>query len=90
MTEEIPQQPDAQPGRYYVSMMSDDGRLALLLGPFVNDHAGALALIDAAREKAYEVNPYNWFHAFGTVRYDLDGAPKFGKLNSAFGMPIES
>lgn len=82
------QQPDTKPGEYYVSV-HDAGRTALLLGPFTNDHAGALAMVDKVREKAYEIDPKSWFYSFGTCR--LDGGDKVpiraGRLNQFFGLP---
>lgn len=72
------QQPDTKPGFYYVTVM-DGRRVGALLGPFVNDHAGALAKVDAARAKANELDPRAAFYAFGTTRSDTDLGP--GALN---------
>src|SRR5690606_6507174 len=61
------QLPDSQPGAYYVSAV-DAGRVALLAGPYVNDHAAALAMVEAARALAIELNDRAWWYAYGTVR----------------------
>ncbi len=79
------QTPDLTPGHYYVSAR-DAGRTALLAGPFVNDHAGALAMVDRAREAACEINGFAWFWAFGTVRVAQSHAVP-GKLNAKLGLP---
>ena len=50
------QAPDNQPGNYYVSVI-DGKRVGRLLGPFENDHAGALAMVDKVRVKAEELDP---------------------------------
>jgi hypothetical protein len=77
------QQPDSKPGNYYVSV-ADAGRIGLLLGPFQNDHAGALAMVDQARVKAEQLDPRAAFYSFGTVRVDLDVPAKAGVLNGYF------
>lgn len=75
------QQPDTKPGFYYVSVVrsnSNDGRgtdWRPLRGPFVNDHVGALAAVDAARSKACEFDPRGHWYAYGTVRSDTDLGP---------------
>lgn len=76
---------DSKPGNYYVSVV-DGARVGRLVGPFENDHAGALAMVDKARAKAQELDPRACWYAFGTVRVDLDVPPKAGVLNSYFGM----
>lgn len=82
------QQPDTQPGEYYVSVR-DGGRTGLLLGPFTNDHKAALDLVEKVRTKAEELDPRAVFYAFGTVR--LEGNDKVpiwaGSLNKYFNMP---
>jgi hypothetical protein len=49
-----------------------------LAGPFRDDHAAALALVDRCRDLAVEYDPTTWFDAFGTARtpyrYDRPGA----------------
>lgn len=78
-----PQLPDTKPGNYYVSVI-DGPRSALLLGPFENDHAAALAMVDKVRAKAEEVDPRASWYAFGTCRMD---ASRPGRLNAEFGLP---
>lgn len=71
---------DTKPGDYYVSVI-DSGRTGLLLGPFRDDHNGALARVDEA--SAYVREHYSraaWW-AFGTVRLDHAGDNPTGKLN---------
>ncbi|WP_157266578.1 hypothetical protein [Azohydromonas aeria] len=81
------QQPDTKPGAYFVSVV-DGQRVGLLLGPFVDNHAAALARVDMVRAKAEEMDSRAVFYAFGTVRLDADHprAEKHGILNSHFGM----
>lgn len=78
------QQPDNKPGAYYVTVV-DGKRFGRLLGPFVNDHAKALSLVDQARAKAEEMDPRACWYSFGTARYPEDDA-KPGVLNRFFGM----
>lgn len=62
---------DHTPGHYYVSVMDHikrPSRTGLLAGPFVDDHAAALAMVDRARAAAYVRDKWAWFYAFGTVR----------------------
>jgi len=77
------QKPDSQPGYYYVSV-ADGPRVGLLLGPFENDHAMALSMIEAVRKKAEEMDPWAVFYGFGTCRLPLDSNPRQGYLNSLF------
>jgi hypothetical protein len=70
------QLPDSRPGYYYVSVV-DGGRSARLRGPFVDDHAAALAAVDAARRDLCLVNPWAAFMAFGTCRSEVDAGPGF-------------
>ncbi|WP_293000011.1 hypothetical protein [Nevskia sp.] len=81
------QTPDTQPGAYFVTARSDDGATFWpMLGPFVNDHAAALAMVDKARDKATEIDPRAWWMAWGTTRLDADhpAAAKPGRLNPLF------
>ena len=78
------QHPDTAPGSYYVTMV-DGARVALLAGPFVNDHAGALAMVDQAHRIAVDLNPMYHFNAFGTARYPSD-VLKPGVLNTQLGI----
>lgn len=82
------QTPDTKPGAYYVSM-TDGDRTALLAGPFMNDHAGALAMVEQARNKAYEADPRTHWYSFGTCRLPADDSipAKPGKLNAELGLP---
>lgn len=80
---DTPQQPDTRPGAYFVSGIHDAKGMVLLVGPFFNDHAGALALVNAA--KAYICQHWPRYHfevAFGTVRLPAD-TKEIGRLNSA-------
>lgn len=77
------QQPDTKPGAYYVSAR-DGPRHALCLGPFVNDHAAALARVEAVRRLAADLDPRAHWFAFGTCRLDLPAdltALPAGRLN---------
>jgi hypothetical protein len=40
------QEADSKPGFYYVSVVKGHDNFRLLRGPFVNDHAGALAAVE--------------------------------------------
>lgn len=75
------QAPDPRPGFYYVSVI-DGPRRALLRGPWVDDHAGALAAVDRVRRQAELVDARAVFYAFGTARTDVDRGP--GVLGRAF------
>ena len=83
------QTPDTAPGHYYVSVV-DAGRTGLLVGPFVNNHAAALACVDRARTVAESVNDRAVWYAFGTVRLDPDVAVKPAVLNSHFASELEA
>jgi len=69
------QQPDSKAGFYYVSVVKGKDNFRLLRGPFPNDHAGALAAVDAARKKACDLDPRGHWYAYGTVRSDEDMGP---------------
>jgi hypothetical protein len=69
------QEPDTQPGDYFVSVL-DGGRHALVSGPYVNDHAAALADVEHCRTLAEKHDARAVFYAFGTVRL----ASKSGKV----------
>jgi hypothetical protein len=73
------QEPDTKPGFYYVSVV-DGGRVALALGPFVNDHAAALERVAAVRDYVRGRSDRAWFYSFGTVRSDVDRGS--GRLNA--------
>lgn len=78
------QSPDTQPGNYYVSLIRDK-KTALLAGPFVNNHAAALAMVQQAKDAAYEADPMTWWDAIGTARMPLDYTVP-GKLNAMLGL----
>lgn len=81
------QKPDTKTGNYYVTVIRG-GRIAKLLGPFRDDHAAALMMVDAARREAERRDPRMAFDAFGTTRYPAEiDAP--GALNAVFGLPTE-
>lgn len=81
------QQPDSKPGAYYVTVI-DGKRVGRLLGPFIDDHAGALAMVDQVRAKAEDLDPRAAFYAFGTCRVPADDSVpiRAGLLNKFFGM----
>lgn len=66
------QQPDIQPGNYYVSVRRDDGKQALLSGPYPDDHEAALDAVFAAKEKLDEVDINAIWYAYGTARMPSD------------------
>lgn len=65
--EPLTQQPDIKPGNYYVSVRRDDGDFRLLVGPFPNDHASALAVVDRATKVATDLDPRAWWYSYGTA-----------------------
>ena len=72
------QPPDDRPGNYYVTAI-DGERHAFLLGPYQDDHATALAMVDEARRIAQELDPRAFWYAYGTAR--VTGYAKPGILN---------
>ena len=83
------QQPDTKPGNYYVSVVrGKDSRL--LLGPFANDHAAALEMVDAVRKKAEELDAKAHWYAFGTCRLEPDDDAPAGILNKFFNAAMEA
>lgn len=72
------QQPDPEPGDYYVSARDGD-KFWLLSGPYVDDHAGALAMV--AKVRAHSVQHYarSHFYAFGTCRTPGGGPGSYQK-----------
>ena len=84
------QSPDIQPGEFYVTAI-DGKRYARLLGPFTNNHAGALAMVDAVRAKAEELDPRAVWWSFGTCRLPADDSIpiRAGRLNQFFSMPTD-
>ncbi len=65
------QQPDTQPGNYYVSAMDPGtGNSWPVLGPFPNDHAAALSAVAEATAFCQAHHPRSIWFSFGTVRMD--------------------
>ena len=85
MASNSPQVPDTRPGNYYVTVR-DGSRQGLLAGPFVNDHAGALAMVDHAMKVAIERNSMAHFYAFGTGWLPSEVSPR-GTLNPWLVLP---
>lgn len=79
--------PDTAPGNYYVSVRNDKGEYRLLLGPFPNDHAAALAEVDKVRLYANQNDPKSVWYFFGTARRDLGESAVQGRFNSVW--PVE-
>lgn len=80
------QRPDTAPGNYYVSVIDPyTGRFGLLLGPFKNDHAAALAMVEKVRAKAEELDWRAHFYAFGTCRLP-EGYDRPGRMNRFFSL----
>lgn len=67
--------PDPRPGYYYVSVMRDDGDWRPLRGPYKDDHAAALAAVDAVRDEAQRLDPRGCFYSYGTIRSESDLGP---------------
>ena len=80
------QAPDTKPGNYYVTAI-DAGKTYPMAGPFVNDHAAALAAVRAVREAACNIDGRACFMAWGTVRTP-DTYTKPGRLNAVLGMEV--
>lgn len=71
------QKPDTKPGFYYVSARKTNGDTRLLSGPYVNDHAAALADVDTYAEMVMNLgDPNAIWYAYGTMRSDT---PILGK-----------
>lgn len=72
------QPPDTKPGFYYVSVYRCNnnagigGQLRLLRGPFINDHAGAIAAVADTRKSACALDARLDWDSFGTVRCDTN------------------
>lgn len=81
------QQPDSKPGMYFVTAVKGSQWIPLV-GPFENDHAAALAMVEPARKKAEEIDAKAVWYAYGTMRADADTpqAKLVGRLNSYFDM----
>lgn len=66
-----PQIPDTTPGNYYVSALDPDTLKSwTMLGPFVNDHAAALAAVTPVASfcTSKDTTGRSAWYAFGTVR----------------------
>jgi len=74
------QEPDTQPGSYYVSA-ADGDRIWLMLGPFENDHKAALEAVKAVKDYCVKREPYSYFYAWGTCRLPA-GSEKQGHANN--------
>lgn len=75
--------------KFYVTMVRDGKKKpAFLAGPF-DTHDEALAQVDSARKKAYEVDPWSEFDAFGTTGLTADRHPP-GVLNGHLGVGNKS
>lgn len=69
------EQPDTKLGHYYVSVRNTRGdNYARALGPFVNDHAAALAAVDKVQRILEDLNVkgFNHWTPVGTMRVDAD------------------
>lgn len=75
------QQADDQPGNYYVTA-HDAGKTWPMAGPFINDHAAALAAVRAVKDVACNLDGRACFMSWGTVRAPADYT-KPGPLNAA-------
>ena len=77
------QQPDTQPGFYYVTVRDPTSlRYCILRGPFINDHAAALAAVDEAMQRAIQSDPRGCWYEYGTCRAEFDLGPGlFDKLD---------
>ena len=72
------QQPDTEPGNYYVTCRDGD-QTWLMLGPFENDHASAIAAVEPVRTLCTRDNRKSVFYSFGTARF----APDFTRPGNA-------
>lgn len=63
----------------------------LLAGPFINDHAAALARVDDVRKVAERLDAKAAWYAFGTCRLDVGPSerPPAGILNSQCGVTLQ-
>ena len=81
------QAPDTKPGNYYVSCRRDDGKTVFLAGPFRNDHAAALAMVDRASAEANRVDVRAPWYYYGTARV-AHSYKTPGLLNKVLGLPV--
>ena len=82
------QLPDTKSGFYYVSVRKENGDMRLLSGPYVNDHAAALADVDTYKAKAMDADPRAAWYFFGTMRSDdlIAGKCIFNNIAGAAGV----
>lgn len=75
------QAPDTKPGLYYVTVRKGaDTRL--LRGPYLDDHAAALAAVPEATRIACDLDPRAHWYEFGTCRSeDFLGVGILDQLN---------
>lgn len=81
-----PQQPDPQPGLFYVTVIDrhgndGTGRVGFVLGPYVDDHAAALAAVPDARRHIERGYSRACWWAYGTARLDHGSTTPQGALN---------
>lgn len=69
------QAPDARPGFYYVTVRKGADQYRLLRGPFVNDHAAALAAVREAKDRACDLDPRGHWYSYGTARLECNAGP---------------
>jgi hypothetical protein len=79
------QEPDIKAGYYYVSCRRDDGKTLFLAGPFRDDHAAALALVDQCSMIAEQYDQFAFWYSYGTARtaHDYD---RPGTFNERLGL----
>lgn len=65
---------DHRPGFYYVSAIRDDGRKALVKGPFPK-HREALQAVEATKTTVGRFDPRAPWYAWGTARSEVDQGP---------------
>jgi hypothetical protein len=70
---------------FYVSVV-DGGRVGLVAGPF-KTHEEAQGMVETARKKACELDPWADFYAFGTVK-TVNGWRR-GVINDHLGVIID-
>lgn len=79
------QAPDTKPGNYYVTVRREDGDFRCLAGPYRDDHAAALAMVDRANKLACEIDARAHWYSYGTVRTDYS-YDRPGILNERLGI----
>ena len=83
------QEPDPQPGHYYVSCVNEAGKHALLSGPYP-EHATALGLVEKARRLGEKFDARAVWYAFGTCRLDLTATAPAGVFQkNGYGLDLE-